>query len=92
MMNTASYNYSQVKSKMDTTYSPHQQLAREMKSIKHIVELYPALSITNLLIREINLRCDPFGGDIVKTLTSVCAKLIKRTIIFYSGTFDRKTL
>ncbi|CAF4277438.1 unnamed protein product, partial [Adineta steineri] len=29
------------------------------------------------LIREINLRSNPFGGDIVKTLTLVCAKLTK---------------
>ncbi|CAF4217162.1 unnamed protein product [Adineta steineri] len=76
---------------MDTIYSHRQQLVREMKFIKDIVELYPALSITNLLIREINLRCNPFGGDIVKTLTSVCAKLTKRTTIFYSGTFDHET-
>ncbi|CAF2524215.1 unnamed protein product [Rotaria sp. Silwood2] len=48
-----------------------------MNPIKDIVELFPGLSITNLLIREINLRCDPLDGDIVKTLTSVCAKLIK---------------
>ncbi|CAF1458987.1 unnamed protein product [Adineta steineri] len=62
---------------MDTIYSHRQQLVREMKFIKDIVELYPALSITNLLIREINLRCNPFGGDIVKTLTSLSTKLTK---------------
>ncbi|CAF1458973.1 unnamed protein product, partial [Adineta steineri] len=77
MINTTNYDYSQVKSKMDATYSHRQQLVQEMKSIKDIVDLYPALSITNLLIREINLRCDPLGGDIVKTLTLVFAKLIK---------------
>ncbi|CAF1433102.1 unnamed protein product [Rotaria sordida] len=77
MINTTNYDYSQVKSKMDATYSHRKQLVQEMKPVKDIVELYPALAITNLLIREINLRCDPFGGDIVKTLTSVCTKLIK---------------
>ncbi|CAF1391843.1 unnamed protein product [Rotaria sordida] len=77
MINTTNYDYSQVKSKMDATYSHRKQLVQEMKPFKDIVELYPALAITNLLIREINLRCDPFGGDIVKTLTSVCTKLIK---------------
>ncbi|CAF4136886.1 unnamed protein product, partial [Adineta steineri] len=69
MINTTNYDCSQVKSKMNTTYSHRQQLVREMKSIKDIVELYSALSITNL--------CDSFGGDIVKTSTSVCAKLVK---------------
>ncbi|CAF3580674.1 unnamed protein product [Rotaria sordida] len=77
MINTTNYDYSQVKSKMDATYSHRKQLVQEMKPVKDIVEVYPALAITNLLIREINLRCDPFGGDIVKTLTSVCTKLIK---------------
>ncbi|CAF3844233.1 unnamed protein product, partial [Adineta steineri] len=48
MINTTNYDCSQVKSKMNTTYSHRQQLVREMKFIKDIVELYSALSITNL--------------------------------------------
>ncbi len=49
MINTTNYDYSQVKAKMDATYSHRQQLVREIKPIKNIVELYPALSITNLV-------------------------------------------
>ncbi|CAF3911302.1 unnamed protein product [Rotaria magnacalcarata] len=48
---------------MDITYAHRQHLVREMKPIKEIIELYPALSITGLLIREINLHSDPFDGE-----------------------------
>ncbi len=48
MINTTNY-YNEVKTKMDTTYLHRQQLVREMKPIKIIVELYPALSIPNLI-------------------------------------------
>ncbi|CAF1468480.1 unnamed protein product [Rotaria magnacalcarata] len=33
---------------MDITYAHRQHLVREMKPIKEIIELYPALSITGL--------------------------------------------
>jgi hypothetical protein len=49
MINTTNYDYGQIKAKMDTTYSHRQQLVREMKPIKDIIELYPGLSITNLV-------------------------------------------
>ncbi|CAF4517954.1 unnamed protein product [Rotaria magnacalcarata] len=48
-----------------------------MKPIKEIIELYPALSITGLLIREINLHSDPFDGGIIQTLKLSCTKLFK---------------
>jgi len=38
MINTTNYDYSQVKAKMDATYLHRQQLVREMKPIKDIVE------------------------------------------------------
>ncbi|CAF4697551.1 unnamed protein product [Rotaria socialis] len=77
LINTTNYDYGQVKSKMDITYAHRQNLVREMKPIKEIIELYPALSITDLLIREINLHFDPFDGDIVQTLKLSCTKLFK---------------
>jgi hypothetical protein len=49
MNNTTNYDYGQIKMKMDTTYSHRQQLVREMKPIKDIVELYVGLSITSLV-------------------------------------------
>ncbi|CAF4394456.1 unnamed protein product, partial [Rotaria magnacalcarata] len=48
LINTTNYDYGQVKSKMDITYAHRQNLVREMKPIKEIIELYPALSITDL--------------------------------------------
>ncbi|CAF3629840.1 unnamed protein product [Rotaria socialis] len=78
LINTTNYDYGQVKSKMDITYAHRQNLVREMKPIKEIIELYPALSITDLLIREINLHFDPFDGDIVQTLKLSCTKLFKK--------------
>ncbi|CAF3311023.1 unnamed protein product [Rotaria socialis] len=78
LINTTNYDYGQVKSKMDITYAHRQNLVREMKPIKEIIELYPALSITDLLIREINLHVDPFDGDIVQTLKLSCTKLFKK--------------
>ncbi|CAF4517659.1 unnamed protein product [Rotaria socialis] len=77
LINTTNYDYCQVKSKMNITYAHRQNLVREMKPTKEIIELYPALSITDLLIREINLHFDPFGGDIVQTLKLSCTKLFK---------------
>ncbi|CAF2124960.1 unnamed protein product [Rotaria magnacalcarata] len=78
LINTTNYDYGQVKSKMDITYAHRQNLVREMKPIKEIIELYPALSITDLLIREINLHFDPFDGDIVQILKLSCTKLFKK--------------
>ncbi|CAF2076544.1 unnamed protein product [Rotaria magnacalcarata] len=78
LINTTNYDYGQVKSKMDITYAHRQNLIREMKPIKEIIELYPALSITDLLIREINLHFDPFDGDIVQILKLSCTKLFKK--------------
>ena len=40
------YDDGQVKTKMDITY-PH--LIREMKPVKQMIDLYPALSVTNLV-------------------------------------------
>ncbi|CAF1332359.1 unnamed protein product [Rotaria sordida] len=77
LINTTNYDYGQVKAKMDIKYVHHQRLVQEMKSIKEIVELYPALSVTNLLIREINLCSDPFAGDIIEALKCSCTKLMK---------------
>ncbi|CAF4775845.1 unnamed protein product, partial [Rotaria magnacalcarata] len=48
LINTTNYDYGQIKSKMDITYAHRQNLVREMKPIKEIIELYPALSITDL--------------------------------------------
>ncbi|CAF3921948.1 unnamed protein product [Rotaria sp. Silwood1] len=48
-----------------------------MKPIKEITELYPALSITDFFIREINVHSDPFYGDIVQALKSSFTKLVK---------------
>ncbi|CAF3744706.1 unnamed protein product [Rotaria socialis] len=78
LINTTNYDYCQVKSKMNITYAHRQNLVREMKPTKEIIELYPALSITDLLIREINLHFDPFDGDIVQTLKLSCTKLFKK--------------
>ncbi len=49
LINTTNYDYGQVKLKMDITYPHRQRLVREMKPIKEIVELYPALSTINLV-------------------------------------------
>jgi hypothetical protein len=49
LINTTNYDYGQVKSKMNITYAHRQHLVREMKSIKEIIELYPALSITDFV-------------------------------------------
>lgn len=49
LINTTNYDYSQVKAKMDLTYSHRQRLVREMKPIKEIVDLYPALCVHDLV-------------------------------------------
>ena len=49
IINTTNYDYGQVKAKMDITYPHRQRLVREMKPIKQIVDLYPALSVTDLV-------------------------------------------
>ncbi|CAF4519098.1 unnamed protein product [Rotaria socialis] len=77
LINTTNYDYSQVKAKMDITYPHRQRLVREMKPIKQIVTLYPALAVVDLIVREINVHCDPFDGDIVETLKSSFTKLLK---------------
>ncbi|CAF1279155.1 unnamed protein product [Rotaria sordida] len=74
-VNTTKYDYSQVKVKMNIMFVDRRRLVQEMQPVNDIVELYPALSVTNLLIREINLRSDPFSTDIIQTLTSNCTKL-----------------
>ncbi|CAF2819414.1 unnamed protein product [Rotaria sp. Silwood2] len=77
LINTTNYDYGHIKSKMDLTYAHRQRLVQEMKPIKEIIELYPALSITDFFIREINVHSDPFYGDIVQALKSSCTKLVK---------------
>ncbi|CAF4440201.1 unnamed protein product, partial [Didymodactylos carnosus] len=77
LMNTTNYDSGQIKSKMDITYPHRQRIVREMKPIKEIVELYPALSVTNLFIREINCHCAPYDGDIIHALKSNCSRLVK---------------
>jgi hypothetical protein len=52
LINTTNYDYNQVKAKMDLTYAHRQRFVQEMKPIKEIIELYPALSITNLVSRK----------------------------------------
>ncbi len=52
LINTTNYDYNQVKAKMDLTYAHRQRLVQEMKPIKEIIELYPALSIANLVSRK----------------------------------------
>lgn len=51
LINTTNYDYGQVKVKMDISmkYAHCQRLVREMKPIKEIIELYPALSITDFV-------------------------------------------
>ncbi|CAF3710807.1 unnamed protein product [Rotaria socialis] len=66
--------YGQVKSKIDTAYAHRQCLASEMIPIKQIIELCPALSIADFMIREMNLHFDPFHGDI-QALQSTFTKL-----------------
>ncbi|CAF1435810.1 unnamed protein product [Rotaria sordida] len=80
-VNTIKYDYSQVKVKMNIMFVDRRRLVQEMQPVNDIVELYPALSVTNLLIREINLRSDPFSTDIIQTLTSNCTKLARHQII-----------
>ncbi|CAF4717373.1 unnamed protein product, partial [Rotaria socialis] len=41
-----------VKAKMDITYPHRQRLVREMKPIKQIVTLYPALAVVDLVGHE----------------------------------------
>ncbi|CAF4510906.1 unnamed protein product, partial [Didymodactylos carnosus] len=77
LMNATNYDFGQIKSKMDITYPHRQRIVREMKPIKEIVELYPALSVTNLFIREINRHCAPYDGDIIHALKSNCSRLVK---------------
>ncbi|CAF4461008.1 unnamed protein product [Rotaria socialis] len=79
LVNTTNYDYSEVKAKMDITYPHRQRLVHEMKPVKHILELYPALSVSNLIIREINVHYDPFDGDIIQTLKSNFTKLFNYT-------------
>jgi hypothetical protein len=52
LINTTNYDYSQVKAKMDITYPHRLRLVREMKPIKQIVTLYPALAVVDLLGHE----------------------------------------
>ncbi len=59
LINTTNYDYGQVKVKMDITYPHRQRLVREMKPIKEIVELYPALSVTNLVSIKECILFDP---------------------------------
>ncbi|CAF0939739.1 unnamed protein product [Adineta steineri] len=66
MNNTTNYDCSQVKSKMNTTYSHRQQLVREMKFIKDIVELYSALSITNLEVIDVHPKIQVQSIDKIK--------------------------
>jgi len=49
LMNTTNYDFGQIKSKMDIAYPHRQRIVRKRRPIKEIVELYPALSVTNLL-------------------------------------------
>jgi hypothetical protein len=49
LINTTNYDYGQVKVKMDITYAHRQCLVQKMKPIKEIIELYPALSITDIV-------------------------------------------
>ncbi|CAF5141488.1 unnamed protein product, partial [Rotaria magnacalcarata] len=79
LVNTTNYDYSEVKAKMDITYPHRQRLVHEMKPVKQILELYPALSVSNLIIREINVHYDPFDGDIIQTLKSNFTKLFNYT-------------
>ncbi|CAF2101603.1 unnamed protein product [Rotaria magnacalcarata] len=79
LVNTTNYGYSEVKAKMDITYPHRQRLVHEMKPVKQILELYPALSVSNLIIREINVHYDSFDGDIIQTLKSNFTKLFNYT-------------
>ncbi|CAF3370843.1 unnamed protein product [Rotaria socialis] len=49
-INTTNYDYGQVKSKINIIYAHRQHLVRDMRPIKEIIELYPALSIADLLV------------------------------------------
>lgn len=49
LINTTNFDYAQVKAKMDLTYTHRQRLVQETKPIKEIVQLYPALAITDLV-------------------------------------------
>ncbi|CAF1316320.1 unnamed protein product [Rotaria sordida] len=48
LINTTNYDYGQIKAKMDITYPHRQRLVQEMKPIKQIIDLYPALTVTDL--------------------------------------------
>ncbi|CAF4376815.1 unnamed protein product [Rotaria socialis] len=48
-INTTNYDYGQVKSKINIIYAHRQHLVRDMRPIKEIIELYPALSIADLV-------------------------------------------
>ncbi|CAF3791531.1 unnamed protein product [Rotaria sp. Silwood1] len=75
LINTTNYDYGQIKAKMDITYPHRHRLVQEMKPIKQIIDLYPALTVIDLIIREINVHFDPFDGDIVETLKGNTSKL-----------------
>ncbi|CAF3941964.1 unnamed protein product [Rotaria sordida] len=48
-VNTTKYDYSQVKVKMNIMFVDRRRLVQEMQPVNDIVELYPALSVTNLV-------------------------------------------
>ncbi|CAF1329724.1 unnamed protein product, partial [Didymodactylos carnosus] len=76
LMNTTNYAFGQIKSKMDITYPHRQRIVRDMRPIKEIVKLSPALSVTNLFVREMNRHSAPYDGDIIQALKSNCSRMV----------------
>ncbi|CAF1236498.1 unnamed protein product, partial [Didymodactylos carnosus] len=75
MLRTTNYDMSTVKQKFDFTYSHRRQMIMNNTLVKEILEYYPALTITSIFLREVNLRCDPYFSSVSEAVKKNFHKL-----------------